>query len=133
CHLTLPLLMLGVLADDAHDALAAHHLALRTDFFDRSPDLHWRIPLKMSLQNGPCLIPSEFRFRKRNRHGRLRTTGPSSVMATECSKWAESLRSLVTAVHPSASTSTSWVPALTIGSMASTSPGFNRNPLPGLP
>src|SRR5262249_47675300 len=39
-HLTLPLLVLGVLADDAHDALPAHHLALRTDLFDRSPDFH---------------------------------------------------------------------------------------------
>src|SRR5262245_32102347 len=125
--------MLGVLADDAHDTLAAHHLALRTNLFDRSPDLHCLSLAKNPSQNGPCLIPSSIRFRKQNRHGRLRTTGPSSVMATECSKWAESFRSFVTAVHPSASTSTSCVPALTIGSIASTNPGFSRKPLPGLP
>src|SRR5262249_17354789 len=44
-------------------------------------------------------------------HARLSTKGPSSVMATECSKWAESLRSFVTAVHLSSRISTSLVPA----------------------
>src|SRR5438445_5078286 len=42
CHLSLPLLVLLVRADDAHHALAAHHLALDTDFPDRRPHLHVR-------------------------------------------------------------------------------------------
>jgi hypothetical protein len=33
--LSLPLLVLGVLADDADDALPPHDLALRTNLFDR--------------------------------------------------------------------------------------------------
>ena len=41
------------------------------------------------------------------RRYRLRIMGPSGVTATECSKCADSLRSLVTAVQRSASTSTS--------------------------
>src|SRR5437773_861666 len=40
-------------------------------------------------------------------YARLSTSGPFSVTATECSKWADRLLSLVTAVHLSASTSTS--------------------------
>src|SRR6185312_5349489 len=55
-HLTLPLLMLGVLADDAHHTLAAHHLALRTDLFDRSLDFHWKNP------SAKRTVPYTFRF-----------------------------------------------------------------------
>src|SRR6185503_7287960 len=61
--------------------------------------------------------------------GRDRTIGPLSVMATECSKWAERLPSLVTAVQPSSLTTTSAVPALIMGSMATTNPAERRRPL----
>ena len=40
------------------------------------------------------------------------------MMATECSKWAESRPSAVTTVHPSSRTRVSWVPALIIGFVA---------------
>ena len=36
----LTLLVAGILANDADDALAAHDLALVTDFFDARTDLH---------------------------------------------------------------------------------------------
>src|SRR5919106_3754182 len=52
--------------------------------------------------------------------GRVRTSGPLSVTATVCSKWADSDRSLVTTVQPSSRVSVSAAPALTMGSMAST-------------
>src|SRR6185295_13572355 len=44
CHLSLPLLVLLIRADDADHALAAHHLAFHADFPDRTPDLH---PLRL--------------------------------------------------------------------------------------
>ena len=49
--------------------------------------------------------------------------------------WAdlERLRSAVTAVHLSPSTTTPAAPALTMGSMASTMPGCKRGPRPGSP
>ena len=41
CHgLALPLLVLGVLADDSHDAAATDHLALLTDLLDAGSDFH---------------------------------------------------------------------------------------------
>src|SRR4029453_1112787 len=53
-----------------------------------------------------------------------RTLGPASVTATEYSKWAERLPSLVRAVQPSsAESSTSAPPALPMGSMARPLPG----------
>jgi hypothetical protein len=39
----LPLLVLRVLADHAHDAAAAHELALGTDPADRRSDFHVRL------------------------------------------------------------------------------------------
>src|SRR5271168_2525901 len=65
--------------------------------------------------------------------GRVRIHGPSEVTATVCSKCADGRLSCVTAVHLSSSTSTSHIPAFTIGSMASTMPGSSRGPRPGCP
>ncbi len=63
---------------------------------------------------------------------RVNTSGPSSVTAIECSKWAESFPSAVTTLHWSSSTRVSAVPTLTIGSTAKTIPRFNVGPgLPG--
>ena len=38
--LTLFLLVLGIIADDAHDSLALDHLAFITNALDASPDFH---------------------------------------------------------------------------------------------
>jgi hypothetical protein len=38
--LSLALLVLGILADDAYHTLASNHLALDANLFDRCPDLH---------------------------------------------------------------------------------------------
>jgi hypothetical protein len=43
--LTLALLVLGVLADHAHDAFAADDLAVLTDTFDAGSDFHGRFSL----------------------------------------------------------------------------------------
>jgi hypothetical protein len=43
-ELTLALLVLGVLADDANDTLAMDHLALVADRFYGRTDLHWYFP-----------------------------------------------------------------------------------------
>ena len=63
-------------------------------------------------------------------HGRVKTHGPLSVTATICSKWAEYDPSFATAVHLSDSTFVSGLPALTIGSIANTIPGFSRGLAP---
>src|ERR1700733_12690755 len=59
-------------------------------------------------------------------HGLVNTQGPFAVIATVCSKCAEYLPSSVTAVQRSAFTRLPGFPALTIGSIASTIPSFNR-------
>src|SRR6266852_3328306 len=63
----------------------------------------------------------------------VRIHGSPAVTATVCSKCADRLLSRVTAVHPSLSTFTAALPALTIGSMASTMPSVSRGPRPGSP
>src|SRR5215471_5710614 len=115
---TLPLLVPLVLADHAHDASPANDLALVANLFDRCSDLHIRAPI---TRNTTGLYSLES------------TIGPSSVMATECSKWAERLPSLVTAVQPSSFMTTSGPPAFTMGSIATTSPAESRRPLPASP
>src|SRR5262245_54331070 len=99
-------------SDDPHDALAADDLALGTDGLDGSADLH----------GSPG-----------REEARVSTHGPSSRIAIVCSKWADRLRSFVTAVHSSSSTSTSEAPAFTIGSTAMTRPVFMRFPVPASP
>src|SRR5215510_4041845 len=64
---------------------------------------------------------------------RVRTSGPSSVMAMVSSKWAAMLPSTVTAVQPSSSTCTSQEPMVTMGSMASTMPALSEGPRPASP
>ncbi len=66
-------------------------------------------------------------------YGSDRIHGPNAVTATESSKWAERLRSRVTAVQPSARTSTSARPTFTMGSMARHMPGTSRSRRPGGP
>src|SRR6267143_1015212 len=59
-------------------------------------------------------------------HGRVKTSGPPSVTAMVCSKWAEYFPSRVTTVQPSPSVRVSCVPMLIIGSTASTRPARSR-------
>ena len=61
------------------------------------------------------------------------TSCPSAVTAIVCSKWAASDPSAVTTVHSSGITRVSWPPSITIGSTATTSPGFISGPRPGAP
>jgi hypothetical protein len=56
-------------------------------------------------------------------YGSESTQGPSGITATDSSKCAERLWSIVTAVQPSSSTRTSGRPTFTIGSMAQAHPG----------
>src|SRR5690606_25437279 len=63
----------------------------------------------------------------------VRTRGPSSVMATVCSKCAESLPSIVTTVHLSLSVFVSGLPSVIIGSMAMVIPTRSCGPRLGEP
>ena len=63
----------------------------------------------------------------------VRISGPSSVMATVCSKCADTLASAETTVQPSASVFVFPVPRFTIGSMAITVPTLRRMPVSALP
>src|SRR5688572_23703152 len=105
--------MARVRTQNAHDALALDDLALAADGLDRRSNFH--DALSQSCPGFPGV-----------EDGLVRTQGPLSVTAMVCSKWAERLRSLVTAVHPSSSTSTSGEPAFTIGSTAMTRPRLMR-------
>src|SRR5580658_4694057 len=97
--------MLRIRADHAHHAFTMNDLALVAHFFDRCSDFHKSFPVPYGLVN---------------------TQGPFAVIATVCSKCAEYLPSSVTAVQRSAFTRLPGFPALTIGSIASTIPSFNR-------
>ena len=55
---------------------------------------------------------------KRSIYAKVRIRGPSSVIATVCSKWAVSEPSFVTTVQPSSNSTRSGRPAISIGSMA---------------
>src|SRR5690606_22260847 len=61
-------------------------------------------------------------------HCSVRIKGPSSVMATVCSYWADRLPSTVRAVQPSSSILTRSSPVFNIGSMVITIPGFRGTP-----
>ena len=63
----------------------------------------------------------------------VRTSKPESVTKIVCSHCADRLWSLVTIVHPSASSRIAGLPALIIGSMVNVIPAFNVIPVPGLP
>src|SRR6185369_18101376 len=63
-------------------------------------------------------------------HIRVSISGPLSVMATVCSKWADNPPSHVTTVQLSSRTLTSCDFSLIIGSIASTIPGLSLTPLP---
>src|SRR5215204_3428101 len=64
-------------------------------------------------------------------HRAVSTSCPSSLTAIVCSKWADRDPSSVTTVQPSGRSLVSQPPALTIGSTATTSPGFSTGPRPG--
>ena len=64
----------------------------------------------------------------RHRYSVVKITAPSLVKATVCSKCADMVRSVVTAVHPSSNTVTSSLPSLTIGSIAKTIPSWSTGP-----
>src|SRR5215467_9652882 len=61
------------------------------------------------------------------------THGPSAVMATVCSKWADHPPSSLTTVHPSSSSWVSGLPRTSSGSMARAMPSASTGPRPGLP
>src|SRR5580693_7648291 len=90
-------------------------------FFDR-PSSHVLLSVKPSYQTGPAAS-----------RGRVKIQGPFAVTATVCSKCAESLPSVVTAVQSSARIFTPGPPRFTIGSIARTIPSCNRGPCPGVP
>ena len=64
---------------------------------------------------------------------RVKISTPFSVMPTECSNWADSDRSRVTAVQPSARISSCQSPTLIIGSIVKIIPGLSTTPVPGVP
>src|SRR5438445_9869605 len=123
--------------DEVHPHLAAdvgqHAMAaLRLDAEHR---------VRQRLHHGPLDLDRVF-FGHRSRSQaaravppgfRVSTSGPLSVTAIVCSKWAARLPSLVTAVHPSSRILTSQLPIVTIGSIASTMPGRSCGPRPGSP
>src|SRR3546814_18646698 len=55
----------------------------------------------------------------------VKISQPSSVIPMLCSNWAASERSRVTAVQPSASILTAYLPVLIIGSIVNNKPGFS--------
>ena len=63
----------------------------------------------------------------------VKISQPVSVMPIECSNWADSERSRVTAVQPSSSSFTSARPMLIIGSTVKNMPGRSSGPVPGRP
>src|SRR5437763_14678077 len=64
--------------------------------------------------------------------GTVSTSGPSSVTAIVCSKWADRRPSPVTTLQPSPSSRVPAPPALTMGSTAKTLPDLSLGPgLPG--
>ncbi len=63
----------------------------------------------------------------------MKNSTPVSVMPTECSNWAESCPTPLTADQPSLRIYTSPVPAFTLGSTVKNIPGFSTGPLPFLP
>src|ERR1700730_14373490 len=60
----------------------------------------------------------------------VRISGPSLVIRTVCSKWADRVPSAVRAVQPSSSSRTSALPMLIIGSIASVMPDLSFGLLP---
>src|SRR5262245_40393104 len=126
--LALTLLVLGVLADHAHDALAPDDPALVADLAHRCPDLHLAsVPAAASPAASPrgAVAPGRGSARRASRPGgtRVSTSGSPSVTSTVCSKCAEGAPSTVTAVHSSSRMRTPGAPRFTIGSSAKTIPG----------
>jgi hypothetical protein len=70
---------------------------------------------------------------KRPAGERVKISTPVSVTPTECSNWAESERSLVTAVQSSSSTLVSGRPRLIMGSTVKNMPGSSIGPVPQRP
>src|SRR5438309_9890437 len=63
----------------------------------------------------------------------VRISGPSLVIRTVCSKWADRVPSAVRTVHPSSSSRTSALPMLIIGPIPSVIPDLSLGPLPRRP
>src|SRR5579863_10526990 len=103
-------------------------LAMRSRFQNiqdaglKTPALHSNLKPEKLYQQGPVAS-----------RGRVKIHGPLLVTATVCSKCAESLPSVVTAVQSSSSTLTPGPPVFTIGSIARTIPSCSFGPCPGDP
>jgi len=79
--------MLGDVTDYTDNTLTLDDLAFVTNFFHRCSNFHLSLLTRV--------------------YKRVKITGPESVMATVCSKCAESPPSQVKTVHPSSKTLTS--------------------------
>src|SRR5271170_5555963 len=82
-------------------------------------------------------IRQQFDYRAFDSYGlflsHVKISASASVTSTVCSKCALGALSAETTVHPSPNITTSLVPALIIGSIASVIPGFNFGPSPARP
>src|SRR5690606_30656759 len=63
----------------------------------------------------------------------VKISQPVSVIPILCSNCADRLRSRVTAVQPSLSIFTAYLPVLIIGSIVKNMPGLSSGPVPGRP
>ncbi len=92
----LPLLMSLILANDSDYPLATNDLTLAAYLLYRCPYFHLFLSLNLNQFFFDAFPVAA-----------LKMTGPSAVIATVCSKWADKLPSSVTAVHPSSKVFTS--------------------------
>src|ERR1035437_3219001 len=86
------------------------------------------LPARSSPENN-----ARIRGRPRRPRPNPRTTGPSAVATTVCSKCADAFPSTVLTVHPSEATRTSAVPRFSIGSIARVIPSRIVSRRPGGP
>ena len=98
----LPLLMSFILANDSNSSLTTNNLTLAAYLLYRCPYFHL-LPLIVAASIIISLSLNAYAFP----FVVLKMTGPSSVIATVCSKWADKLPSFVTVVHPSSRVFTS--------------------------
>src|SRR5919109_3051425 len=129
--LALSLLVPRVAADDQHLAVPLDHAAAVTHRLDGRSNFHLRTlrqPRQSSATPRRSIVADAAQ-----ESPSVSTSGPLSVTATVCSKWAEREPSSVEIDQRSSAIQTSGLPALIIGSMASVMPGASSGPRPGSP